>query len=311
MWIVWSWVSSVLINLGSALILFSPLYWLTERLAVKVRKLNTEVVTAQREVGATQAKLQNVEDFINPALPTDFPNKSDARSEAAAKLDQNVQQEMGASRRNDEELYSSIALEPDPVRIAVALLRAEADDLITSDGPRCELLYSDYHVRFVAVWIDDIADLKLTIETDDGTVLFAIPWSKDETATSIFARIGELLRDSPGFPGEELFFAGQLPLQLSDLLLYASRYRPSVTGSMAIRKIVEILQSGWVITERYLLPKSYRDYTIDVSRLNELDWPEHIRNKGWKESFSFEEALNVARGLKAFPRTKPSSQAEE
>ena len=293
-WLDLPWFSNVLVSLGTAIILFSPLFWLTERLTEQVERaeetvgvLGSRVAEAQREVGDAQAKLQIVEDATNPEL----------RRDAAVNLNEQVQEGMSAARKEDDALYASLAFDPTPERIIEALLKARADGLISEKWPRCELLMSYMHVRWVIDGEPSGHELHLKVEDDTGKVLHDVLWANERSADAVFVEIGKLLVEHGGYPGDNLFFAAELPRQLSDLLLYASKYRPSVTGNYEIARVVEIFESGWILTDSALIPKSYRSYHIAINRLGEIDWSEHIRNKGWPESLAFAEALRMAREL--------------
>jgi hypothetical protein len=60
-----------------------------------------------------------------------------------------------------------------------------------------------------------------------------------------------------------------------------------------LRKIIE-RRDGWYFTEEHVLPPEDLTYSIDINRLTEMDWEQHLYNKGWYGASS---ALEFARRL--------------
>lgn len=323
----WPWMSDLLMNLGAAFLLFGLFYLLTDRISRRVD-------VAERDVGQTQSKLQAVSDFViekesssatssqkiggspdslasgdgatpepNPpavAGSTDESDESDESDEAeerAAEIDRAVQQAMALDRANEEALYRKVATHPSSKLIHIALQQAQQEGLVSRSGPRCELLFTDLHIRFV-ISNNDQSTVVLQIETNEGVVLGSLAWGESNNEADVFAALGRMLKKLGLYPGDQMYFPGQLPKLLSELLIYASKYRHSSTGDSDIQGVIEMLESGWVIMERGLAPQSYRGYLIANSRLDEIDWSAHIRNKPWPEALHVDEALAIARGLR-------------
>ncbi|MGH3684525.1 MAG: hypothetical protein ACRDRU_20685 [Pseudonocardiaceae bacterium] len=70
-----------------------------------------------------------------------------------------------------------------------------------------------------------------------------------------------------------------------------------VVDPESLDRIFELVESGqpddrWVVTETAVVNPKQR-YRVDYSRLNELNWNEHVGGKGWVNRDVFEHALDV------------------
>ena len=309
------WLSNLLVNIGAAFLLFGLFYFLTDRLSARVDE-------TERDVGQTQKDFQVFSDSVdrtvsarsdnpgdNPPAPiptepepeTDPPGSFLSHSDDSAGpkyLDINdvLRTKMAERRAREEAVFKLVVSNPTSKNIHLALAQAQVSRLISASGPRCELRATDLHVRFVASK-DDSAMVLLQLETAGGSILASLGWGESSDAVTVLTTLGRVITRQGLYPGDDMFFAGDLLQQLYDLLMYASRYRQSATGATDIEHVVEILDSGWIIMDRGIAPKSYRAYLISTSRFGELDWTSHIRNKPWPESHHIEEALAIARGL--------------
>ncbi len=68
-----------------------------------------------------------------------------------------------------------------------------------------------------------------------------------------------------------------------------------------LRKIIE-RRGGWYFTEENILPAEDLQYRVAVDRLDEMDWEEHLRNKGWYGAPSALEFARALYGLDMNPR---------
>lgn len=281
------WWSEALTNVGSSVLLFAPLLlvseWLLDR---RVARLEGEVKQTQSEVGDAQSQLAEVRDYLDPSQ----------RNDAAVDLDIQVRERLDAERQEEEDLFASLAVARVPEPFIAALDAATKAGLISKSGPRVELLYSDLHLRFR---LDVAGELLLIVENGDGSVCGTVTWKSGVDIAEPLVAVGEIARKQYGFDGMDKFFPGQVPRQLSDMLTFVSKHRMDWTGDRAISDVIEITESGWIITERALLPQSIPYYEIAVKRLGELDWEEHILRKGWPESASFPHTFGWAKKLLA------------
>jgi nucleoside-diphosphate-sugar epimerase len=60
-----------------------------------------------------------------------------------------------------------------------------------------------------------------------------------------------------------------------------------------LHQIIE-RRDGWYFTDHHVIPADDLHYHIEINRLNEMDWEEHLHNKGWYGAGS---ALDFARSL--------------
>lgn len=284
----WEWVTDALLNVGSSILLFAPLLLLSEWiLSRRVNQLESEVRQTQTEVGDAQIRLAEVIDYRDQGQ----------REDASADLDTEIRERLFGPIREQDEKFAALVTARDPAVFVETLSVATAAYLITSAGPRVELMFSDLHVRFS---VEGDA-LKLQLESGAGKVHGLAYCQPGEDVLDGLTAISAHASKVPGFDGMDKLFPGQTPRQLSDLLLFASKYRYTITGERKLEHLVEITEAGWVLTETALLPKSVPYYEIAADRFDEIDWPEHIVNKGWPESYAFPATLEWARKLLDVP----------
>lgn len=275
----WTWVSDALLNVGSAILLFAPLLLLTEWLLERrVRNIEEDaeetreaVRQTQKEVGEAQSRISELIDY----------NTAEGREEAARQLDEVVRQAMFKEHTDLDELYASLVGAQGIEPFVRALQTGIERKLISDTGVRVELMYSELHLRFSP---PRAGAIDLHIEANNGKILATVHWDETRTVADVLSEVSVVASELPGFDGMDKFFAGQVPRQLAETLLYAARYSPRMTGSYDIYKVMEITDGGWVVSERGLVPKSARPYMIAFEDAAPIDWDEHIRNKDWPES---------------------------
>jgi hypothetical protein len=302
------WLSNLLLNLGAAFVLFGLFFLLTERISARVAE-------AERDVGQSQTDLQQLRDDFRdvdgpvsanlPAIGKDRdrmhaslgdPAPLHPAPAPAVSLDEEVHAALSSERKSEDAMYARVASSPNYGLLKAALNQATKTGLISESGPRCQIPGTDVHVRFITS-DQNQSQVVLQLETNVGDELAKLAWGEGSTAADLFAAIGKVLIKLELYPGDQLYFPSEVTKRLSELFLYASRYRQSATGESDIEKVIEILESGWVIMEEGIAPKSYRHYLIATNRLKETDWASHIRNKPWPEAPYVESALAIARGL--------------
>lgn len=278
------WWSNALLNIGSSIFLFVPLLVVTEWLfSRRIGRIENQASIDRDRVENVQSRLESLAQLVDPAL----------RNEAANDLDIEVRARLASTREDDEELFARLGVLPTREGLRAAVLRAVDLGLLSASGGRTELLPTAQHVRFS---VEEPA-VSLVLELGDGTSLGQIEWVAGERAIEVLEKLALLSRSSSGFEGERFFFPGHVFRQFSDMLLFALRNQFSVTGDTGVDHLVEMTNDGWILSDTAIRPRSYLTYEIAVRRLDEIDWSEHISNKGWPEAAAFPHTLQWARPL--------------
>lgn len=189
------------------------------------------------------------------------------------------------SRQHDEletelDVYRRMVSDPSREAIVAALKHATDAELIADLGVRSPVWETPLHYRYRVA--EDSDDLIVTIERDDGEVLSSHRWFGQRSAISFYQELVEGVRAA----GEDLGTGLNLPTEsvkdLSEMLVDVTRLRAQelMGHRQTLRKIIERVD-GWYFTERGVLPADNLHYSIDAERLNEMDWEQHLRDKGW------------------------------
>jgi hypothetical protein len=277
------WVSDVLVNGGTAVLLFAPFYWLTRGLDRHIEEVRQETATSVE--GLTERV-------------TRFESDVDRRlEEVAASVSQRLADERAADSASIERLRTA----PSRPAVVEALSRATELGLVVAAHPP-RVAVSDRQRLYLSVkyetedegWHRADDELVFALENIAGTPQEWIPWSVDESVDDVFVRIGRALQK---MTGEDLDVARYFD-DLADLLSVAQAHP-------ARRPIVQICPPQWAITtrgvERYDAPHEY-GFTHE-KLASDTGLTRHIAEKQWGDVDSFEEAYMVA--LDLFPKEEP------
>lgn len=199
-----------------------------------------------------------------------------------------------AELEDDLDVYRNIVNVPTRDSLIGALRQATQDQLITADGVRVPLWDTDIHYRFL---IDrpSMRALVVQLEDDDGTVLSSTPWDASTTPEDFYQSLVYAVRHAGHDLGTGLNLPTQSVEELAIMLADVTRLRSQeLAGNRpTLRRIIE-RRNGWYFTERHVIPADNLHYCIDVHRLDDIDWEEHLRDKGWS---SAPDAIQFARKL--------------
>lgn len=177
------------------------------------------------------------------------------------------------------------------------LRTAAHEGLITSEGVRSPVWETDLHYRYV---IDrPEAELEVRLEADDGTVISAHLWDDKTPADEFYQLLVYAVRDAGQDLGLGLNDPTQSVTDLAEMLAEVAGLHSQVLMGHrdTLNNIIERVD-GWYFTERFVLPRENLKYNIGVDQLNEMDWEEHLRGKGWYDA---PVALAFARRLYGIP----------
>lgn len=178
------------------------------------------------------------------------------------------------------EVYREIVTQPSRKSLIRALRKATEDEVITSAGVRAPVWETDVHYRFV---VDKkFSTLDVRLERDDGTVISSVIWEPGMSSEDFYQKLIYAVRLAGEDLGTGLNDPTQSVQELSGMLVEVTKLRSQeLAGHRSIlRRIIEKCD-GWYFTEENVIPADYPDYCVAVNRLNETDWEEHLRNKGW------------------------------
>lgn len=94
-------------------------------------------------------------------------------------------------------------------------------------------------------------------------------------------------------PGPGLFSPAASIRSTADALKFAFTYGAQTLqmGSENFNSIIEYLD-GWYLTDRGVVSREHPYYLIGRERVDEMDWEQHISDKGWDGIYP---AMRVAR----------------
>jgi hypothetical protein len=110
-----------------------------------------------------------------------------------------------------------------------------------------------------------------------------------------YQRLVLAVRDADEDLGTGLNLPTESVSDVSDMLVTVTRLRAQeLMGHRSdLRLIIERID-GWYLTEDAVIPADDLHYRIDVERLDEIDWEQHLVDKGW---YSAENMIPFARRL--------------
>jgi hypothetical protein len=266
------WIAGLLVNVGSAILLFVPLYVLSKRLDAHISDVRREAV---RGVEALTDRVSGIEEQVDRRL-----------EEVATAFAERVQRERDA----DAAAFNAVAETPSKATLQAAVQRAIPLGLLCDEGPRVRVGdRSETYVRLHPI-LDYMRPTKpplisLWLESIEGKVHSQHPWSGDEPLEDLLVPMNTILRR---MTQEELavepIFSGIL-----DALLVART-------ATERRPIVELCPPQWAVTPRGLVTYGSAPlYVASHDRLHtEPHFAEHIREKFWVDAESFDSAYGVS-----------------
>lgn len=268
------WLSNLLANAAIVVILLIPGEWLLVRVRSDIRRVETETdevrATADSAKQTAEEAARSLADLRETLLDRQY-------DELAEHLD----------------IYRDIVRAPTRSSLLRALRRATKEQIITERGVRSPVWWTDLHYRYV---IDEgETELEVRLEDDFGSVISIHPWAETTSPEDFYAQLVSAVRDSGRDLGTGLNDPTESVEQLSDMLVTVATLRSQepLGHRNTLFRIVE-RRDNWYFTETAIIPSDHLSYVIGRDRLNELDWDEHLYNKGWEGAGA---ALEFARRL--------------
>jgi hypothetical protein len=253
-------------NIGAALVLFGPLYWVQSMLERGLREVRQQEQHTRSSVEQLSHEIEAIRQQTTASL-------DDLRQVTL----ENVQER----RRTDEDAFRRFEKAPTFQSIVELLDRARELGAVSERGVRVGLPATSFRLRFpVSTRRDDgsVPVLDVGIEEEDGTLPHdataapiavrgqqPVPWSADTSADAWAASVAPELQKLNRYPGDEQFDPAGALQRLTALLRVAveARTRPTSAAIPPLRPIIEMPNDDWVITEDGLQsPTSERCFTI-------------------------------------------------
>lgn len=291
-------------NIGAALLLFGPLYWVQSMLERGLREVRQQEQHTRSSVEQLSHEIEAIRQQTTASL-------DDLRQVTL----ENVQER----RRTDEDAFRRFEEAPTFQSIVELLDRARELGAVSERGVRVRLPATSFRLRFpVSTRHEDgtVPVLHVGIEEEDGTLPHdataapvavrgqqPVPWSADTSADAWAASVAPELQKLNRYPGDEQFDPAGALQGLTALLRVAveARTRPPSAAISPLRPIIEMPNDDWVITEDGLQsPTSERGFTVkelfgagaQEAALAQVDDD---------EAACLREAWRVARGLFLIP----------
>jgi hypothetical protein len=268
------WWSATMDNVGVVILLLIPGEYALARLRSGFAQVTRRVDEARATSEAAMSAAERTQESLDEIRETLLGRQ---KAEHEAELD----------------IYRRLITAPSRESILEALRHATETDVVTSAGVRVPVWETNLHYRFVVA--PHVGDLTVQVERDDGTIISAHRWDAETPAGVFFQSLVQAVRDAGCDLGVGLNDPTESVEQLSNMLVEVTRLRAQelMGYRWKLRKIIE-RRDGWYFTEDHVLPAEDLGYQIAVSRLDEMDWEEHLRNKGWYDAGA---ALEFARRL--------------
>ena len=281
------WRVDALLGVGTALLLFLPLYFYG-------RMLDQQIVETRQQIGEIERTAT-----VLDARVTDLQESVDQRLDEVREI---VYQRLSAERTRDEEVLRDLSAVGSRELLEEAMTRAEELDVINPvlRSPRVSISDSEHLYLAVVRPTEDEQrlhgrdSLELDLATLEGRVLATVPWPTDATTEEVMVQMGRHLRARTREDLDpQAFFQG-----LSDLLL-AGLHNP------ARCPVVQLVPPQWIVTAKGTAVP-YRDgsssYAVSARQLRAqpgFEW--HVKQKTWVDGDCFDEAVHVLLAL--FPES--------
>ena len=300
---------SVWLDLGAALALFGPLYWVQSMLERGLREVSRQERSTRSSVEQLSYELEAIRQQTTASL-------EDLRNLTL----ENVRRR----HRTDEDAFRRFEEAPTFQRVVELLGRAQELGAVSERGVRVRLPATSLRLRFPLspARRDDgrPAALEVGIEEEDGTLpndangsrialrgQRPVPWPADTGADRWVASVAPQLQRLNRYPGDDEFDPAGALEQLTRLLRVAieARTRPSSAAVPRLSPVIEMPSDDWVITEDGLQsPLSDESFTVK-ELFHEATEEAALARRPGDRAARLAEAWRVARGLFLPPGARP------
>jgi hypothetical protein len=200
-----SWRSGMLVNLGTTLLLFGPLFLIERRIEHRlddVQETQSKVTERQQIIESRQVASEAEMARLTDEMVTARAEFQSAKEALAAELSSRLSK----IRDTDRSLFHAIEEQPSRDAIFNGLIRASSMGLISTRGCRIPLGNTNMHVNFHAVegdpqnpWGDVEDRMEVVLEYVNAENISTILWEQEKSVTDILA--DPSYRELSGRPG--------------------------------------------------------------------------------------------------------------
>lgn len=287
LWVSWAltstrgaeWFAGALVNGGTAVLLFVPLYIFTRRL--------------DRHIEEVRDETSSTVDALSERVST-FEADVDRRLDDVAR---SVAERLSEARGQDAAAFAALRETPSRAVLEEAMQRAKALGLVDPRGPRVCVIEPDVYVRVHVTpedetWKTGVETIEFGVEPMNGNGGAWIGWAQDETVDDVMFGVGrEIERRASG----HTFDVSDFFVRLAETLEVANL-------DTLRRPIIQLCPPQWAVTSHGLVPYgSHHRYHVEHERLR--DQPRiatEVAEKGWVDPDSFNDAHTVSLAL--FPK---------
>jgi heme exporter protein D len=267
----------VWLDIGTALVLFGPLYWVQSMLERGLREV-------RQQEADTRSSVEQLSQEIDSSVEQLAHEIEAVRQETSASLDdlrQLTLEKVKERRRTDDDAFRRFEEAPTFQSVVDLLDRARELGAVSPRGVRVQLPATTFRLRFPVAAREDHGGfpvLDVGIEEEDGTLPHdataapiairgqqPVPWSAETSAEAWAASVAPELQKLNRYPGDERFDPAGALQQLTTLLRVAveARTRPASASTPRLRPVIEMPNDEWVITEDGLQsPSSETGFTV-------------------------------------------------
>lgn len=184
-----AWASSVLVNSGSSVLLFSPLLVLTSFFG---RAIARRGLARDAKIADISSQVENVRRDVE---------------EVRAQINDRTRERLSADRAEQERWIAAIEQDPTSAPIARIIRYGIKLGFLSSRGPRVRVLNTEAYLRWTCSAQSD-EDLTLIIEKPNGDPVDEFVWAHDQPADQFGYLLGRKLSDHGGFPGTSRLTSG-------------------------------------------------------------------------------------------------------
>lgn len=263
-----AWLSNALTGLGVTVFLLVPGAWITFRVQSAVARV-TEVAEDARSV-AEDARLT-----------------SERTASALADIEGKIVEDQLHDYSSHVDVYRRVLKDHSRDAVVEALHRAVRESILSPRIVLSRIWETSLYYRFICPEGNDF--LRISIENLSGKVLSTSEWKKGveskefyEVLVGAVRSIGADLGVGLNVPTESVRHLFEMLVKVAELRAQELRgYRQILTQIVKSEGDGVDGGDGWIFTENALMPMSDLTYVIEYNRLDETDWSEHLRRKGW------------------------------
>lgn len=288
------WWSGVLANIGAPVLLVVPGALLAQRVVSGIRGVEKRADQAEGAARNAQSAAEAA------AADVEVLSEAVERISGAAALESRIRGFQEDEHQEKLALYEAWAENADRPSVVQALRHAVESGLISTWGFRVGLFETRLHLRFRYLPADDA--LTLSVERANGAVVGAVEWPAHDLDGDSVVQVERVILNSGDHPSVGWSLSSVAMRTASNILRYAETKRAvRVIHGDHYNLLVQYTGSepddedAWFITETRMFSRVRPSYTIELSRLGDLDWESHLHGRPLGDSAG---ALKVARALR-------------